>query len=79
MVKVIETIFLGPADICCNALVLLCHKPCVAAGTSWEPSHEGADEFSPDGGDRLGDVAFGTDGRSREAGRLSTGGTLYRS
>jgi hypothetical protein len=59
-------------------LVLLCHKLCVAAGTSWEPSHESADEFSPDGGDRLGDVAFGADGCSREAGRLSIGGTLYR-
>jgi GntR family transcriptional regulator, rspAB operon transcriptional repressor len=59
-------------------VVLLCHKHCVAAGTSWELSHESADEFSPDGGDRLGDVAFGADGRSHEAGPRSTGGTLCR-
>jgi hypothetical protein len=60
-------------------IVLLCHKLCVAVGTSWERSHKSADEFSPDGGDRLGDVAFRADGRSREAGRHSTGGTLSRS
>jgi putative transposase len=60
-------------------LILLCHKLCVAAGTSWESSHESADEFNSDGGDRLGDVAFGADRRSHEAGRLSKGGTLYRS
>jgi hypothetical protein len=61
-----------------TVLVLLCHKLCVATGTSWEPSYESADEFSPDGGDRLSDVAFGANGRSRAAGRRSTGGTLCR-
>jgi hypothetical protein len=55
-----------------RVIVLLCHKVCVAAGTSWELSHESADEFSPDGGDRPGGVAFGTDGRR------STGGALCR-
>jgi hypothetical protein len=67
---------LGLVDI---QIVLLCHKLCVAAGTSWELSHESVDEFSPDGGDRLGDMAFGADGRRRAAAQHSIGGTLYRS
>jgi hypothetical protein len=74
-----KEILILAADIHDSVLVLLCHKLCVAVGTSWERSHKSADEVSPDGGDRLGDVAFRADGRSREAGRHSTGGTLSRS
>jgi hypothetical protein len=44
-----------------NALVLLCHKSCVAAWTSWEFAHESADKLNADGGDRMSDVAFRAD------------------
>ena len=67
------------ADFFNSLLVLLCHKLCVAAGTSWELSHESVDEFSPNGGDRLGDMAFGAAGRRSAAAQRSIGGTLCRS
>jgi hypothetical protein len=44
-----------------NPLVLLCHKSCVAAWTSWEFAHESADKLNADGGDRMSDVAFRAD------------------
>jgi hypothetical protein len=53
-----------------DTLILLCHKSSVAARTSFELSREGVDKLSPDGSDRMRDVALRADGRCREDSHL---------
>ena len=59
-----------------RVLVLLCHKWSLAARTSGQPSHQGARESNADGGDRVGDVAFGTERRRRGVGNSWVGEAL---
>ena len=46
-------------------LVLLCHKVLMTAWTSGKPSGEDVCEANADGGDGVGDVAFGSPRGSR--------------
>jgi hypothetical protein len=48
-----------------HELVLLCHKLPLTAWTSWQAPRQGVGEPNPDGGDGVGDVAFGTQRRRR--------------
>ena len=64
----------GPRSV--TRLVLLCHKLSLAARTSRQPSRQGARESNAEGGDGVGDVAFGTERRRRGVGNPWVGEAL---
>ena len=59
-----------------SLLVLLCHKWLPAAGAYWETLYDTLSEFKADGGDRVGDVAFGSQRRRRGVDNLWVGEVL---